>query len=760
MMFVCLACFICLLFGVSVVSARMAITEPSSAYNLGDKLYVSLGGITGASSGNLNINLLCSNQTINLLKISARAFSSTQEQSYSLPYKELTKEDLEIANTRDVLGSCQITASLGAEQTTTRMFTITDSVSLSNRFDKITYNPGDLITVTVEATKANNQPLNGFLETSDAAVINKEVVNGRATLTFSMAPDTKAGDYNLDVFVYDKGTSGETLNQANSSSTFKINQVPTNIQLGLSTNQLVPGEELTISADILDQTGDKIKGAVSLSTNSSNTRETRSVNVNSGEFAKMKFATNTTPGIMYINAKFADIQQTEEFEILPLEKVDFEFIDTVLVIKNVGNVPYTKPVDVKIGEGMQTVQTNIPVGGEQKFNLKAPTGEYKVAVSDGQSNVERNILLTGKAISVKDITSGSIFSDYAVIWVFLILILIAAAAIILLKMRKRPMSLKDSMMKNVPSKFSDTLNFTNKSPEAQSLYQSGDGNDEHGIVDLRKPRMIGAESALVLKGEKTPSAVICLHVKNYSSLKPAASQELVKVIGLAKEEKGLVDWKDDFVFVIFSPISTKTFNNESHAIIAGMGMFERLNEYNKKFRDKIVFSIGITSGDLVASPEGKMLKYTALGNTIALSKRIAASAEGQLLVTDLVRNKLMRDVKADKVQDIGRVAIYSVKEIKDHTQNRARLDEMMKRMKREDNSDKNSPNYTKRSDAPGISGSSHNPYARSTPRTPVHPGHVNHNAASHNAHNPTHTNSSHTNHNSHQPSHHTNEHKK
>ncbi len=764
-----LVCIFCLMFAASVISARMAITEPSSAYNLGDKLYVSLGGIQGTGSGNLNIDLLCSNQTINLLKISARAFSATQEQSYSLPYKELTKEDLEIMNTRDILGSCQLTASLGAEQTTTRMFTITDSISLSNRFDKITYNPGDLISVSVEATKANNQPLNGFLETSGAADINKEVINGKATVTFSMAPDTKAGDYNLDIFVYDKGLSGETLNQANSSSMFKINQVPTTIQLGLSNNQLVPGEELSISADILDQTGDKIIGTVSLTTNSSNVREMRSVNVNPGEFAKIKFATNATPGLRSIHAKFEGIQQIEEFEILTLEKVEFEFIDKVLVIKNVGNVPYTKPVDVNIGEGLQTVQTNIPVGGEQKFNLKAPDAEYRVVVTDGQTSAERNIPLTGKAISVRDITDGSVFSDYAIIWVFLILVLIAAAAIILLKMRKRPMNLKDSMMKNVPAKFSDTLNFTNKSPEAQSLYHSGDGTEDHGIVDLRKPRMVGAESALVLKGEKTPCAVVCLYVKNYSALKQSASQELVRVVELAKEEKGLIDWKDDYVFAIFAPIATKTFNNESNAIMAGMGMFERLKEYNKKFRDKIIFNIGITSGDLVASPEGKMLKYTALGNTIALAKRISASAEEQLLVTDIVRNKLMRDVRADKVSDIGKVAIYSIKELKDHTQNRARLDDMMKRMKREENSDKNNPNYTKRSDAPGISGSPHNPYARSAAPSKPNAIHSSHNPyarsslkpTSHVNHHPSHNNASqhahhpaHSSHDSHQSTHH------
>lgn len=754
-MFVCVICF---MFAVSFISARMIITEPSSVYNLGDKLYVSLTGIRGASSGNLNINLLCSNQTINLLKISARAFSSTQEQSYSLPYKELTKDDLEIANTRDVLGSCQIAASLGSEQTTTRMFSVTDSISLSTRFDRVAYNPGDMITVSVEATKANNQPLNGFLETSGADVINKEVINGKATFSFSMAPDTKAGDYNLQVFAYDKGSSGETLNQANSSSNFKINQVPTVIQLSLSNNQLIPGEELTVSGDILDQTGDNMTGTVSLIINSSVSKEVRSVNVNSGEFAKIKFATNATPGVRSIYAKFEGVQQVEDFEILTLEKVEFEFIDSLLVIKNVGNVPYVKPVDVKIGDQIRSVPTDIPIGGEQRFNVEGSEGDYKVVVSDGQSNATRTIRLTGpigRAISVRDITDGSIFSDYAIIWVFLILILIAAAAIILMRMRKSPMRIKDSVMSNVPSKFSDTLNFTNKSPEAQSLYGSSDGNEDHGIVDLRKPKMVGAESALVLKGEKSPSAVICLHVKNYSGLRPAASQELVRVVEMAKEEKGLIDWKEDFIFVIFSPVATKTFKNETYAIRTGTAMFQRLNEYNKKFKDKIIFNIGMTSGDLVASSEGKMLKYTALGNTIALAKKISASAEGQLLVTDVIRNKLMRDVRADKVQDIGKVGIYAIKELKDHTQNRARLDDMMKRMKREEQSDRTSPNYNKRMGAPTISGSPHNPYARSSPKPA---GHVNqhpshNNAPHHSAHSASRPHNS-GNNNSHQSAHH------
>ena len=45
------------LLAIGFVSARLAISEPDNIYNLGDKIYVSVEGIQGADSGNLNINL-------------------------------------------------------------------------------------------------------------------------------------------------------------------------------------------------------------------------------------------------------------------------------------------------------------------------------------------------------------------------------------------------------------------------------------------------------------------------------------------------------------------------------------------------------------------------------------------------------------------------------------------------------------------------------------------------------------------------------
>ena len=90
--FVLLICFTL----ASLVSAQLSVSETDDVYNLGDRLYVSIDGIVGADSGNLNLNLVCGNSTTNLLKISARAFPKGEGSSYSLPYKIISADDLDV----------------------------------------------------------------------------------------------------------------------------------------------------------------------------------------------------------------------------------------------------------------------------------------------------------------------------------------------------------------------------------------------------------------------------------------------------------------------------------------------------------------------------------------------------------------------------------------------------------------------------------------------------------------------------------------
>ena len=111
-----------------------------------------------------------------------------------------------------------------------------------------------------------------------------------------------------------------------------------------------------------------------------------------------------------------------------------------------------------------------------------------------------------------------------------------------------------------------------------------------------------------------------------------------------------------------------------------MDILNNLNVYNKKFKDKIEFNLGVHVGELITAKANGKLRYTSIGNTISLTKRISDSDSGKLIISDAIRKKLIRDLKVDKGKDIGGNQVYEVFEIRDRSANAAKLKDLMKRI--------------------------------------------------------------------------------
>jgi len=126
----------------------------------------------------------------------------------------------------------------------------------------------------------------------------------------------------------------------------------------------------------------------------------------------------------------------------------------------------------------------------------------------------------------------------------------------------------------------------------------------------------------------------------------------------------------------------RPFSNENLAAKTAGEIFKKLNTYNKKSVDKIQFNIALNSGDLITSLQDKKLKYTSIGNTILLAKKIADQGENQILVSGNLRTKLSRTLKAQKAGTIGNLPYYSVNRIVNTTENQEKLKDILKRMKR------------------------------------------------------------------------------
>lgn len=694
-----LGCFVGLLIVLvsSFVVAGISLSEPLRVYNLGDRLYISADGIVGADNGNLNFDLVCGNRTTNLVKISARSFSPEEKQSYSVPYKILTLEDLEIANLSEIIGSCQVVASLGANVISTKVFTISDDVAVSVFLNKAAYDPGEGITVKIEAIKANGQLLNGFVEGSNITSFSKSIVNGAVSEVFSTPETIEAGNYYLGVRAYDVGKSG-ILNEGSAGVVFSINQVVSSLVMSLGDVVATPGESFNVGVEVYDQSGIEMSGAVDVKLVSPDVKESGII-IRAGDFGEFNFDSNATVGIWRVIGSFGGFVEEREFEMMGVQKVEFNFEGSVLTIKNVGNVVYNRTVDVGVGNESRILDLNIGLGEVRKFNLKAPSGEYDVLINDGVSSTNHRVLLTGKAISIDDLKDVGIFRGYSIVWIFLIIVVGGVGFILFRRYRKtrtvdgrvgifkrlfgRIGAMRGRVEAKVPTKIrtrmDGTLNFTRKSPSVQGLDHNGYSHEDNTMVDLTRGSMGSAESALVLKGEKNMSAVVAVSVKDYGVLSDVAKKALHEAIEGVRKMKGLVDWRGDYIFVVFSPIATKTYKNEILATRAGMEILNELNVYNKKFRDKIKFGVGVHVGELVASKDKGKLKYTSIGNTISLAKRIADSEGGKLLISDEIRKKLLRELKVLKGKEISGNQIYEVSEIKDRTADAVRLKELLKR---------------------------------------------------------------------------------
>lgn len=644
-------------FLVCLVSAKISITEPLEVYNLGDTVPLTITLAPNSNDGWFTVDLICGNQIVTIEKIMGKSFYISEEQTRTLKLP-LTEDYI-----GNITGDCKIKAAINSEETVTQTFRVSNKLNLDASLDQDRYNPGDIVTLKISAIKENSKPLEGFLETSGIASISKAIVAGEAVEKFTISEKQEAGVYELKVSAYDK-VNGKILNSDNKTLKLTVNQVPTFVELSLSELEATPSQDYKFSLELLDQAGKKMDGTIDVSILSPTEKETK-MSVKSGETTSINFPTNSTPGTYQITASFGEIVTAKEFAVKEIQKVSLDLSGSLLTITNIGNAKYNQSIAIKIGDKTERFNLSIAVGEVRKFNLNAPNGNYDVDVQSGTDSIQKNLLLTGNAISIKDSSSIGVLNKYPLIWVFLILLL-ASTAFVLYKKTNKTHQIKE--------KFSFRKFF--KMPNRREKVKP-----EKFIEPKQEIHKKGnAESSLVIDGKKEMASVLALRIKNMSTLGIHAKEELVKILELAKDKKGMIEKKDDYLMIIFTPTVTKTYNNEMAATKTGFGLMTALNEYNKRFKQKLEYNIGINSGELIISTKTGKLQYTSLGSTVLLAKKIADSSDSRLLVSDSIRNKMLRDLRGEKMPEFGKSGVFSVTHVTDKEANKDKLQDLLNRM--------------------------------------------------------------------------------
>ncbi|MEK6945944.1 MAG: hypothetical protein AABW63_04100 [Nanoarchaeota archaeon] len=158
--------------------------------------------------------------------------------------------------------------------------------------------------------------------------------------------------------------------------------------------EISAGDPINFKATLYDNSGNPIDGQIIISVEDSAKKITQ-VTVSSKQIATIKLG-EASSGQAIIRATNDNTEAIEFFNIGRKELASFDLQGETLVVKNIGNTPYTRTIKITIGETTGTQTPNLGIGESASYRLVAPEGVYNLKVSDGETSLIRSdVRLTG-----------------------------------------------------------------------------------------------------------------------------------------------------------------------------------------------------------------------------------------------------------------------------------------------------------------------------------------------------------------------------
>jgi len=674
-----------ILLSITSISAGIYFSQPKSYYNLGDVIEVG-AEVDPILEGFLRIDLICEGGTVNV-------FNGLPNENG----KVYIKFPLTFSYIKENSGNCYFYAEYFGLTGRSVDFEISKALEINLDLDNIVAKPGEEVVVSGTARRLNGVGIDGDVEitipllklkTSDIADNNEtevneteeieenanetednaneteiipetsagsfygKVINGTFSVNFSLLEDTPAGDYRIDVKAYERDSTGRITSEGTAMANLEVEQVLTSIEIAVDSLNADPGEKFNFKPILLDQAGNPISDQVSVIIRNENLDRIFEKIFTSGETIDYQIPTNISAGYYEVEVSAGEISAVKKFYINEKAIALFDVKNNTLIVTNIGNIPYKKAIQIDIDGKSFVRNVDLDLGESQEFKLSG-NGQSNVRISDGETEISKGVVLTGKVVNVESVKKGFVALNTPIVWIFFIIILGAGVLFFFRNILKK---------KSFAYPFKESLGKFRKKKEEKV----GDSVKESNLANK-------AEQVLVLNGHKVRVAVLVLKIKN--KLSKNARKNLERIIQPIYDKKGAAYEKEDYLIGIFSPLMTKTYKNEVIAVKIGELIKSSLDNYNKKFADKIEFGIAVSSGEVINKIENGKLKFTALGSLISNAKRMAGSSNGEILLTKEAYNNAGPEIKAVKKGEI-----FEVKKIIETEKNKEFIDGFLKRI--------------------------------------------------------------------------------
>lgn len=678
-----------LVISASTISAEIVINqEPKPLYNLGDIVEVVAKIVTvNGLSAPLVVSSICNGVQTNV-RSQDLFLSAGQEETINLKFL-LTTERLGRTS-----GNCVVKFALqNGETKATKEFSVSDKINIKIISFENSSDPGKILSISGEAIKQNGEAVkNGFVElilsaggNNTLASSKNTVQNGFFELEYSIPEKTKAGDYVVNLEIYELDAKAQKTNKGFSSSKLKINQVPTSFEIILEKQEILPGTNVKIKPILYDQTGVKIKSSANVQILNPEGEIQFESETPTDKFLEYSFNRSEPPSNWKVVSTSEEFNDEENFRILENKKVSVEFLNRTILVTNIGNVFYNDTLLVKLDENNSVgLEVVLDIDKSQKYALTAPDGNYSVKIlQDGEVLFSDNLFLTGYVIDATKLSERTLdVIQYPIVWVFFIVVLGFAAWVFFKRVYKKSFFGRGNLLyKRRGSKVSAK---SLEEKQAEKIYTPKPGSLLINTQNI-------AELSLSIQGEKQSSTILCVQMQNPGEVranKAAVQETMNKLAALAEENRAMIYENQGTILFIFAPIKTRTFKNELPAIIMAGKIKGILNEHNKLFKQKINFGISLNQGYMIVKQESKnLLRFTVLGTLITLAKRLAALSDGEPLLSDDIRKNIMSDIKTEKRTE-GDLDFHIVKEIRDQEERRKFVNDFVRKMKQQEQ-DKN-----------------------------------------------------------------------
>jgi len=652
-----------------IISSEIILNkQPAEIYGLGDTITipVTIKSLT-TSSGLFQMNLICEGREINFYKNGVSLLAGEEKKMEASLI--LTKTMIE-----EITGKCKIKGTYLEEYVLTNEFTISNLLTINLKTEGTEFEPGKSIVITGNVVKETRGEVNGFIninmqlddtENSTENIEQLGTINkGFFSVNMSIPKGMKAGPHLIKLEAYERDAYGTETNKGSLDYTIKIKQVPTNLEIVTEDPEPQPGTVLKIKAILHDQTGEKIDSVVIITLKTEKDKILEQSEIAIDEFLEVPITYNQPPMNWKIIAVSNKITSESIVKIAEKEDVKIELLNRTLILKNTGNVPYNETILIKIGDKSLNIDAFLKVDEEQKYLLTAPNGEYLIEVIiNGEKRLSDRAFLTGKAIDVKE-TGGVIGAGlirYPLVWIFIIGILGFIVFMIFRKGYKR--------------------SFVGQVDNVKEIKASQIPLGKKSVVKTRNK----AELSLSIKGDKQNVSLVCLRVKNLNEIQQSkegnAEEMLQRVVNISEENKAVVYENQDYLFFILAPARTKTFNNEKTVMSLAEKIKREIEDYNRVAKQKIKFGISLNFGAIIAKQENEIFKFMSMGTLVTGAKRISSVSNGEILLGEKIREKLISEVKTRKEKRNG-IDVYILEEVRQREGDKKFLSEFVKRMEK------------------------------------------------------------------------------